>query len=104
MYDRGLAIRFHELTTTLLDPEKTRIFGGLAYVKNSHICFDLWGDYLVIHAGNESARKLVEDDDLQNYIYIAILFTRTLPPKTAKRAPTQNGHLKERTTKLINSA
>ena len=79
---------------------------------NSHTCFALWDDYLVIRIGNESARKLVEtnpharlfdlngktmkgwiriandalgeDEDLQNYIDMAMLFTCTLPPKTAK--------------------
>ena len=67
---------------------------------------------MIIRIGNESASKLVEgdtharlfdlngktmkgwvmiatdalgeDDDLQNYIDMAILFTCTLPPKTAK--------------------
>jgi hypothetical protein len=79
---------------------------------NDHICFALWDDYLVIRIGNESASKLVEgdpharlfdlndktmkgwvmiatdalgeDEDLQNYIDMAMLFTCTLPPKTAK--------------------
>jgi hypothetical protein len=88
------------------------MFGGLAYMMNGHICFALWDDYLVIRIGNESAGKLVEtdpharlfdlnsktmkgwvmiatdalgeDEDLQNYIDMAMLFTCTLPPKTAK--------------------
>ena len=92
MCDRGLATQLHKLTATLLDLEETRVFGGLAYLKNSHICFALWGDYLFIHVGDESASKLVDDNDLQNYIYIAILFTCTLPPKTAKRAPKRTLH------------
>ena len=112
MYDRGLATRSHELTATLFDLEEIRMFGGLAYMMNGHICFALWDDYLVIGIGNESAGKLVEtdpharlfdlngktmkawgmiaadalgkDEDLQNYIDMAMLFTCTLPPKTAK--------------------
>ncbi len=112
MYDRGLATRLHELTATLFDLEETRMFGELAYMMNDHICFALWDDYLVIRIGNESASKLVEgdpharlfdlngktmkgwvmiatdalgeDEDLQNYIDMAMLFTCTLPPKTAK--------------------
>jgi len=112
MYDRGLATRLHELTATLFDLEETRMFGGLAYMMNDHIYFALWDDYLVIRIGNESANKLVEtnpharlfdlngktmkgwvmiatdalgeDEDLQNYIDMAMLFTCTLPPKTAK--------------------
>ena len=112
MYDRGLATRLHELTATIFDLEETRMFGGLAYMMNDHICFALWDDYLVIRIGNESASKLVkgdpharlfdlngktmkgwvmiatdalgEDEDLQNYIDMAMLFTCTLPPKTAK--------------------
>ena len=39
MYDRGLATRLHELTATLFDLEETRMFGGLAYMMNSHICY-----------------------------------------------------------------
>jgi hypothetical protein len=62
MYDRGLATRLHELAATLFDLEKTRMFGGLAYMINDHICFALWDDYLVIRIGNESASKLVKAD------------------------------------------
>ena len=115
MYNRGLATRLHELTATLFDLEETRMFGGLAYMMNDHICFALWDDYLVIRIGNESASKLVEGDpharlfdlndktmkgwvmiatgalgeegDLQNYIDIAMLFTFALPPKTVKQTP-----------------
>ena len=39
MYDRGLATRLHELKATLFDLEETRMFGGLAYMIHSHICF-----------------------------------------------------------------
>lgn len=85
MYDRGLATRLHELTATLFDLEETRMFGGLAYMMYDHICFTLWDDYLVIRIGNESASKLVEGGDLQNYIDMAMLFTCTLPPKIAKQ-------------------
>ena len=112
IYDRGLATRLHELTASLFDLEETRMFGGLAYMMNDHICFALWDDYLVIRIGNESASKLVEgdpharlfdlndktmkgwvmiatdalgeDEDLQNYIDMAMLSTYTLPPKTVK--------------------
>ena len=79
---------------------------------NGQIWFALWDDYLVIRIGNESASKLVEgdpharlfdlngktvkgwvmigtdalgeDEDLQNYIDMEMLFSNTLPPKTAK--------------------
>ena len=79
---------------------------------NDHIYFAFWDDYLVIRIGNERASKLVkadpharlfdlnaktmmgwvmiatdalgEDEDLQNYIDMAMLSTCTLPPKTAK--------------------
>jgi hypothetical protein len=115
MYDRGLATRLHELTAAFYDLEETRMFGGLAYMMYGHICFALWDDYLVIRIGSESANKLVdndpharpfdlagktmkgwvmiaadalgEDHDLQNYIDIAMIFTSTLPQKTAKQAP-----------------
>ena len=43
MYDRGLATRLHELTAAFYDLEETRMFGGLAYMMNGHICFALWG-------------------------------------------------------------
>ena len=62
MYDHGQATRLHKLTATLFDLDETRMFGGLAYMMNGHICFALWDDYLVIRIGNESAGKLVETD------------------------------------------
>ena len=36
-----------------------------------------------------ATNPLGEDDDLQNCINIAMLFTCTLPPKTPKQAPKQ---------------
>ena len=112
MYDRGLATRLHELTAAFYDLEETRMFGGLAYMMNGHICFALWDDYLVIRIGSESANKLVdndpharpfdlagktmkgwvmiatdalgEEDNLRNYIDIAMSFTFAFPPKTTK--------------------
>ena len=115
VYHRGLATRLHELTATLFDLEETRMFGGLTYVTNGHTCSASWDDYLVNRVDNESAIKFVgndpharlfdlkdkamkgrvmiatdtlgEEDDLRNYIDIAMLFTCTLPPKTAKQTP-----------------
>ena len=115
MYNRGQDSRLHELTATLFNLEETRMFGGLADMMNGHICFALWDDYLVIRISNESAGMLVagvsharlfdlngktmkgwvmiatdalsEDEDLQNYIDMAMLFTCTLPPNTAKQTP-----------------
>ena len=112
MDDRSLATRLHELTAMLFDLEETRMFGVLAYMMNGHICFDLWDDYLVSRIGKESASKLVEgdpharlfdlhgktmkgwvmiatdalgeEDNLRNYIDIAVLFTFAFPPKTTK--------------------
>ena len=112
MYDRGLATRLHELTATLFDLEETRMFGGLTYMMNEHICLALWDDYPVIRVGNESASKLVgddpharlfdlnhktkkgwvmiatdalgEEDNLRNYIDIAMSFSFAFPPKTTK--------------------
>ena len=91
------------------------MFNELTYITNDHICFALWNDSLVIRVGNESPIKLVGDepharlfdfndktmkgwvmiatdtlskeDDLQNYIDIAMSFTFALPPKTAKQTP-----------------
>jgi hypothetical protein len=112
MRDLGLATRLHELTATLFDLEETRMFGKLAYMMNGYICFAFLDDYLVIRVGNESASKLVKDDpharllnmngktmtgwvmiatdalgedeNLQNYIDMAMLFTCTLSPKATK--------------------
>ena len=115
IYDRGFATQLHELTATLFDLEETRMFGGLTYVMNEHIWFALRDDYPVIRVGNESASKLVgddpharlfdlnhktkkgwvmiatdalgEEDNLLNYIDIAMSFTFTFLPKTTKWTP-----------------
>ena len=54
MYDHGLPTQLHKLTATLFDLEETQMFRGLAYMRSGHICFALWGNYLVISVGNES--------------------------------------------------
>ena len=126
MDDRGLATRSHELTASLIDLEEPRMSNELAYIMNGDICFALWDNYLVIRVDNERASKLVgddphaplfdlnhktkkdwvmiatdalgEEDNLRNYIDIAMSFTFAFPPKP------QNRHRKERGAKLINSA
>ena len=118
--------RLRELTASLFDLEEPRMSNGPAYIMNGHVCFALWDNYLVIRVDNESASKLVgddphkrlfdlngktmkgwmmittgalgEDDDLRNYIDIAMLFNFALPPKTVKQTP------KKPAAKLINSA
>ena len=111
MYDAGLAERLREMMGGMPDMEESTMFGGFGYLMNGHICVFVWSDRLVIRIGTEavaslnndphigpmdltgrvmrgwatvSAEGIVEDDDLQRYVEMAIMFCASLPAKGPK--------------------
>ena len=109
MYDRGLAARLDEIMSGMLEMEVTRMFGGYGFLMNGNMCVGIWNDMLVIRIGTEgwdaiagdthvrpmdltgrvmrgwamiAPEGLGEDDQLQRYVDMAIMFCAGLPPKT----------------------
>ena len=113
MYDAGLAERLREMIGGMPDMEESTMFGGFGYLMNGHICVFVWSDRLVIRIGTEtvasldndpyvgpmdftgkamrgwatvSAEGIAEDDDLQRYVEMAIMFCASLPAKGPKKS------------------
>jgi len=88
------------------------MFGGICFLMNGHMCVFIWEDRLVIRIGPDAAAKvldephvgpmeltgrrmkgwavvapegLVDDDALQRYVEMAIIFCASLPAKDANR-------------------
>jgi hypothetical protein len=115
MYDKDLVSRINAQLTGLFDIEETRMFGGVAYMLNGNMCLAVWAHYLVLRLGHDGAAQLAtqdpyatpfdltgkplrgwvkvapdgftEDAQLHRYIDMAVLFTGSLPSKTAKSRP-----------------
>lgn len=115
-YDEGLAQRVRDLFATDggvsggAPVEERRMFGGLAFMVNRHMCCGILGDRLMLRLGDDGARDalgedhvapmdftgrpmrgmvyvaaegVVEDVALAGWIGRAVRFTTSLPPKPA---------------------
>ena len=106
-YDAGLAERLNELLDgTEVVPVK--MFGGLGYLLNGHMCVGIYREFLIVRIGKEAAARIegephvlpmditgrpmkgwariapqgmVEDEDLARYCNLALDFVETLPPR-----------------------
>ena len=109
MYDPGLAARLDETMSGMLEMDVTHMFGGYGFLMNGNMCVGVWNDMLVIRIGTDgwdaichaphvrpmdltgrvmrgwamiAPEGVAEDDDLQRYVDMAIMFCAALPPKT----------------------
>mgnify|MGYP002725658090 CR=1 FL=1 len=110
-FDEGLAQRVREQFQDRNDVEEKKMFGGLCYMVNHHMCCGITGGLLMARVGPDKyevclkrryAREMdftgkamkgmvyvdpkgVESDsDLADWINICIRFIETLPPKKLK--------------------
>lgn len=116
-YDEGLAHRVRETLgreaagAAGARVEERRMFGGLSFLLNGHMCCGVLGDRLVLRLGDDAARDalardhvapmdftgrptrgmvyvategVADDEDLAGWIDRAVRFTTTLPPKPAR--------------------
>ena len=110
-YDEGLAQRLRETFETRGDFTEKKMFGGICYMVNDYMCCGIVGEEIMARLGpnnyeaclaREYAREMdftgksmkgmvyvavegiEEDDDLAEWVDLAIDFVRTLPPKTPK--------------------
>jgi len=107
-FDAGLAERVRECFENHLDPEEKKMFGGLAFMVNGHMCIGIVKETLMVRVGSENyqdalkqphARKMdftgkplkgfiyvdhlgfENDKDLVNWVKKALEFNQTLCPK-----------------------
>lgn len=108
-YDEGLAQRVRELLQETPGVEEKRMFGGLVFMVQGHMCVGVSGrNALLARVGPESfdaalakpaakpmihsgkpmkgflfvdAAAIAEDEDLSNWVELCLAFVATLPPR-----------------------
>ena len=107
-YDKGLAHRLEEYFEGRSEVESKKMFGGLCFMVNQHMCCGIVGDTLMARVGPEqyeeclshrharemdftgrsmkglvyvSPEGIVSDKDLKYWIQLCEQFVESLPPK-----------------------
>ena len=107
-YDLGLAERLYDVVAHKLAMAEKKMFGGIGWMVNGHMCVGVYKDFLIIRVGEERATKFSgeigispmditgkpmkgwlkvapegyeENIALKRYTKAAIDFVKTLPPK-----------------------
>jgi TfoX/Sxy family transcriptional regulator of competence genes len=107
-YDEHLASRIREILEEHGGLEERKMFGGLAFMVNGHMCCGVTADDLMLRLGPDQAEKALEkrhvrpmdftgrplkgyvyvappavktDSDLQRWLQLARDFIATLPPR-----------------------
>ena len=112
-YDQGLAQRIEEYFSDRADVDVKKMFGGLCFMMNGHMCCGIVKDQLMARVGADQyeaclkkpfctemdftgkvmkgmvcvdAQGIAEDEDLHEWIQRCEDFILTLPPKAPKSA------------------
>lgn len=107
-YDKGLAYRLEEYFEGRPDVEMKKMFGGLCFMVDRHMCCGIVGDTLMARVGPEnyetslthpharemdftgramkgmiyvSTEGIQSDDDLRYWVQLCEQFVESLPPK-----------------------
>jgi TfoX/Sxy family transcriptional regulator of competence genes len=107
-YDEHLASRIREILSELRDVDERKMFGGLAFMVDGHMCCGVTGDDLMLRLGPDQAEKALEEpqvrpmdftgrplrgyvfvdaaavsteSELRRWLRLARDFIATLPPK-----------------------
>lgn len=107
-YDEGLAHRIRELLPEKMKSEEKKMFGGLAFMLNGHMCVGVTDYKLMVRTGPDLYQQALEkphttemdftgkplkgfvyvlpegiekESDLEFWISFSLNFIKTLPPK-----------------------
>jgi TfoX/Sxy family transcriptional regulator of competence genes len=109
-YDEELAERVREQLAPMAEPVELKMFGGLAFMVNTHMACGIIGDELMVRvgkAGNDAALAagaremdftgktmagfviaggplIAADDDLRRWVTAGVNHAMSLPPKKPK--------------------
>lgn len=109
-YDEGLAERVRGELVSVDDVDERRMFGGLAFMVNTHMACGILGDDLMVRVGKAAhddaigrgAREMdftgrpmrglvivpgeaLDDDELISWVGEAVAFAQSEPPKPPKQ-------------------
>jgi len=80
-YDEKIADRLRAVIEDDEDFTTRKMFGGLAFMLNGHMCCGVIEDQVVLRLGNEGVEAALEDPILEEWIGEAVAFTGALPAK-----------------------
>lgn len=107
-YEEKLADRVREILQESVDPVEQKMFGGVAFMVDGHMCVGVIKEDLVLRLGGEEAEAALEDpnvrpmdftgrpmknflyvdaegtrseEDLRGWIARGLVFVQQLPPK-----------------------
>ena len=107
-YDEDLAVRTRALLKRRKGITERKMFGGVAFMANGHMCCGVTGDYLMLRLGNKGAAAALQEagtrpmdftgKPLKSMVYVepagyesddglcycverALKFAKSLPPK-----------------------
>lgn len=107
-YDEELAAQVREILEERVDPGERKMFGGIAFMVNGHMCCGVIKEDLVLRLGPDAANQALEDPNvrpmdftgrpmkgfvfvsdegtkteaqLRRYLNSALEFVESLPPK-----------------------
>jgi TfoX/Sxy family transcriptional regulator of competence genes len=109
-YDEELAERVREQLAPIAEPIEMKMFGGLAFMVNTHMACGIIGDELMVRVGKDgndaaiaagaremdftgktmagfviAGRPLIAaDDDLRRWVTVGVDYAKSLPPKKPK--------------------
>jgi TfoX/Sxy family transcriptional regulator of competence genes len=64
-YDEELAVRVREILEERIAPSERKMFGGLAFMVNGHMCCGVIKEDLVLRLGPEVADKSLQDPSVR---------------------------------------
>lgn len=66
-YSRKIEESIESLIESWTNVEKKRMFGGVCYLINGNICFGIINDFLIVRAGEETAREKLREKHVRPF-------------------------------------
>lgn len=66
-YSRTIEETIDTIIVSWSNVEKKKMFGGVCYLMNGNICFGIINDFLIVRAGEETAREKLKEKHVRPF-------------------------------------
>ena len=66
-YNKKIEESIDTIIVTWSNVEKKKMFGGVCYLINGNICFGIINDFLIVRAGEETAREKLRENHVRPF-------------------------------------
>ena len=66
-YNKKIEETIDSIIVTWSNVEKKKMFGGVCYLINGNICFGIIKDFLIVRAGEETAREKLRENHVRPF-------------------------------------